>query len=259
MTASDDGARPAGVQSVDRAIALLELLARRGEAGAAELAAEIDVHRSTTFRLLASLEAGGLVEQTAERGRYRLGFGLVALAGTVAGQMDVSRVGRSVLTALAAELGETINLAVLQEHFAVNVDQALGPAAITTVNWVGRLTPLHCTSSGKVLLASRPTAERLDLIERAAPERFTEATLVGDALLAELDAVAEDGHAIAVEEYEVGLTAAAAPVRDRRGRVVAALSVSGPAYRLDRAALAASLDALHEGADEISRRLGHLG
>ena len=141
------------MQSVDRAISVLEILARRGEAGVSEVAAEIDVHKSTAFRLLGALEGRGLVEQAADRGKYRLGFGLIPLAGAVSDRLDVTRQGRPVCEQLAADLGETINVAVLQEHWAVNVDQALGPSTVATHNWIGRLTPLHCTSSGKVLLA----------------------------------------------------------------------------------------------------------
>lgn len=82
-----------GVQSVDRAVSVLEFLAQRGEAGVSEVAAEIDVHKSTAFRLLGALEARGLVEQTAERGKYRLGFGIVRPAGPVTGRLDITQQG----------------------------------------------------------------------------------------------------------------------------------------------------------------------
>ena len=86
----------AGVQSVDRAITVLEILARRGEAGVSEVANEIAVHKSTAFRLLGALEGRGLVEQAGDRGKYRLGVGLIPLAGAVAARLDVTRQGRQV-------------------------------------------------------------------------------------------------------------------------------------------------------------------
>lgn len=254
---SNGAGRDGGVQSVDRAISVLEILARRGEAGVSEVAAEIDVHKSTAFRLLGALEGRGLVEQAEDRGKYRLGFGLIPLAGAVADRLDVTRQGRAVCERLASELGETVNLAVLQEHWAVNVDQARGPSTVSTHNWIGRLTPLHCTSSGKVLLAHLSADHRAEVLAASGMERLTPftVTLAAD-LDGQLDAVRTAGHAIAVEEYEIGLNAVAAPVHDRSGHVIAALSVSGPSYRLDDSRLALLVAPLMAGAAEISRRMG---
>jgi DNA-binding IclR family transcriptional regulator len=253
-------ARDGGVQSVDRAISVLEILARRGEAGVSEVASEIDVHKSTAFRLLGALEGRGLVEQAADRGKYRLGFGLIPLAGAVSDRLDVTRQGRPVLHRLATEMGETINLAVLQAHWAVNVDQARGPSTVATHNWIGRLTPLHCTASGKVLLAHVPAGQRAELLAASGMERFTPRTATDAAELdVELTSAAAVGYATAVEEYETGLNAVAAPVLDRAGAVIAALSVSGPAYRLDEPRIVELVEPLRTGAAEISRSMGWLG
>ncbi|MFB9321845.1 IclR family transcriptional regulator [Cryptosporangium minutisporangium] len=249
-----------GVQSVDRAITVLEILARRGDAGVSEVAAELSVHKSTAFRLLETLEDRGMVEQTADRGKYRLGFGVVRLAGAVSARLDVVAQGRQACERLAAEVGETVNLAVLREHYAVNVDQVRGRATVTTHNWVGQLTPLHATSSGKVLLAALPAAGRRAAYTAGGLPAYTPATPASAAALEDqLADVRERGYAVTVEEYEVGLNAVAAPVRGADGAVLAAISVSGPAYRCP-------VDRLHEIAptvvvagDEISRRLGWFG
>jgi DNA-binding IclR family transcriptional regulator len=254
MSNSRDG----GVQSVDRAISVLEILARRGEAGVSEVAAEIDVHKSTAFRLLGALEGRGLVEQAGERGKYRLGFGLIPLAGAVTDRLDVTRQAPPVCDRLAAELGETINVAVLQEGWAVNVVQARGPATVGTHNWIGQLTPLHATSSGKVLLAALPRPDR-DALVAVATERFTPYTSRGRDLIADLETVAERGWATAVEEYEIGLNALAVPVRGQDGEVIAALSVSGPAYRLDADRRTELVEPLVAGGVELSRRMGASG
>jgi len=249
----------AGVQSVDRAVSVLEILARRGEAGVSEVAAELAVHKSTAFRLLASLEGRGLVEQADERGKYRLGFGIVRLAGAVSARMDVTRHGRPICERLAAELGETVNLAVAQDGHAVNLDQVRGPSAVTAHNWVGQLTPLHATSSGKVLLAWRDPAAVAELVGPAPLQRFTPATITSPtALAAELARVRTHGYAVTVEEFEIGLNAMAAPVREHGGQVVAAVSASGPAYRFTEARMRELAGALLAGAREISHRMGHL-
>lgn len=247
--------RDGGVQSVDRAISVLEILARRGEAGVSEVAAEIDVHKSTAFRLLGALEGRGLVEQVGDRGKYRLGFGLVPLAGSVTERLDLTQQAHPVCERLAAELGETVNVAVLREGWAVNVDEARGPSTVATHTWIGRLTPLHATSSGKVLLAHEKAPERAVLVT-AATVRFTPATMLGPILAAELAEAAARGWAATVEEYEAGLNALAAPVRDRTGTVIAALSVSGPAYRLGAARRAELVAPVVAGGAEVSRRMG---
>lgn len=249
-----------GVQSVDRAISVLEILAREGSAGVSEVAAEIGVHKSTAFRLLAALEERDLVEQNTERGKYQLGFGVLRLATAIPARLDLGRQAQPVLDHLAQRLGETINLAVLREHYAVNVRQALGSAAVTSQNWVGQLTPLHATSSGKILLASLPEERLTSVFDEAGLPAYTEHTLTSRTALDEqLARVREERFATTFEELEIGLNAAAVPVLDHTGSVVGAVSVSGPAYRLDKARIDAIADDLKAAGAQISHRMGWLG
>ncbi|SME90585.1 IclR family transcriptional regulator [Streptomyces sp. Amel2xC10] len=249
-----------GVQSVDRAISVLEILAQRGEAGVSEVAGEIDVHKSTAFRLLGALEARGLVEQAGERGKYRLGFGIVRLAGAVTGRIDITQQSRPVCERLAEEIGETVNIAVMQERYAINLYQVRGPGAVTAHNWVGQLTPLHATSSGKILLAHLPARERAALLTDAGLKKVTPHTITAKTKLEKnLAEARERGYAWTLEELEIGLHAMAAPIRDREGQVVAALSASGPSYRFTEERLHELAPLLLKGAGEISHRMGHLG
>src|ERR1700726_1407969 len=232
------GAEPTGrddagaVQSVDRAVAILEILARDGEAGVTEVARELDVHKSTASRLLAALDRRDLVTQDTERGKFRLGVGLVRLAGAAGRGLDLVQESRPVCRALAQEVGETVNLAILSGRDALYLDQVAGPAALSPHNWAGQRIPLHATSDGKILLAYLSDGE---LAESLAPPlaRFTERTITAAAdfppLLAE---VRRQGYATAVEELEAGLTAVAAPVRNAEGVVVASISASGPSFRI---------------------------
>ena len=250
--------RETGVQSVDRALIILEILARRRGAGVTEIGKELGVHKSTAFRLLAALESRGFVEQAQDRGSYRLGLGVVRLAGAVAAQLDVSRQGHAACERLAADLGETVNIAIRDSDRAVNVTQSRGAASIASHDWVGRQTPLHATSSGKVLLAFAPPPVRAAVL--GAPlERYTGATLTGAAELTdELDRAVVTGWAFTAEEYEVGLNAVAAPIRGADGSVIAALSVSGPAYRMDRSSFPQIAERVIAAADEVSGRMGHV-
>ncbi|WP_351234301.1 IclR family transcriptional regulator [Streptomyces sp. NPDC002133] len=251
--------RASAVQSVDRAVSVLESLARHGEAGVTEIADELGVHRSTAFRLLGVLENRGLVAQAKDRGKYYLGAGVLRLAGAAAVRLDISQQGVPLCRELADELGETVNIAVLDGSAAVNIAQARGHASVTTYNWLGRRTPLHATSSGKVLLAHGPATVR-DEVLTGGLERFTERTVTSpQALRKQLAATTERGFATAVEELEIGLNAVAAPVRGHDGAVLGALSTSGPAYRLGEDRLPGLADRTAAAARELSRRLGHSG
>ncbi|QOV39827.1 IclR family transcriptional regulator [Streptomyces ferrugineus] len=251
---------PGGVQSVDRAVSVLEILAQRGEAGVSEVAGELDVHKSTAFRLLGALESRGLVEQTAERGKYRLGFGIVRLAGAVTGRLDITQQGRPVCERLSEEIGETVNIAVLQEHYAVNLYQVRGPGAVGTHNWVGQLTPVHATSSGKILLAHLSEKERADVLATSGTQKLTPHTLTARTKLEKnLAEARKRGYAVALEELEIGLHAMATPIRSRDGDVIAALSASGPTYRFTEERIHEVAPVLIRGAEEVSRRMGYLG
>ncbi|MER6030278.1 IclR family transcriptional regulator [Streptomyces sp. NPDC001851] len=245
------------VQSVDRAVSVLEILARHGEAGVTEIAEELDVHKSTAFRLLGVLENRGLVAQAKDRGKYYLGAGVLRLAGAAAVRLDISQEGVPVCREVADELGETVNIAVLDEDAAVNIMQARGTASVTAQNWLGRRTPLHATSSGKVLLAHMPPTLREGLLARSLP-RFTDRTITGAAMLrAELEAVVEQGYGVTIEELELGLAAVAAPVRAHDGKVIAAISVSGPVYRLNPDRLPEVAKRTVAAGAELSRRMGY--
>ena len=225
--------------------------------GATQLARHLGVHKSTTFRLLATLEDNGFVDKDPSTDRYRLGYALVSLAAAVTGDLDLTRRARPVLQELAERCFETVNLAILEGDRVVNVDQLTTHTAMVSVNWVGRATPLHCTSSGKVLLAWL-SAQRRSRVLSGPLERFTDRTLTGSAELEEhLAQVRELGYAVTVEELETGLNAVAAPVFGEPSGVIAAVSVSGPSYRLDAGRIEEVAQLVKEAGEAISRRMGH--
>jgi DNA-binding IclR family transcriptional regulator len=243
---------------VDRALAILELLARQPELGVTEIAAELGVHKSTAFRLVATLEQHRLVEQLGERGKYRLGFGVVRLAGAATARLDLAREALPVCRRLAAEFNETVNLAVRDGDAAVNVSQEQGGATVSIQNWIGHRTPLHATSSGKVLLAWMAEDELAPLLDGGLKPHTAGTITDPGELRAELGQIRERGWAATAEELEIGLNALAAPVRGADGTVVAALSVSGPSYRLGVDTFDQAVPALRAGADEISYAIGYI-
>jgi IclR family transcriptional regulator, acetate operon repressor len=246
------------VQSLDRALEILRLLGSEPEMRVTDLARRLEVHKSTVSRLLATLQEHGLVEQNPSTERYRLGYGLVRLAGSVVAELDLARASRPVLEQLAARCGETVNLAILQGDQVVNIDQIAAPNLVVNVNWVGKQTPLHATSNGKILLAHLPEDERRRLLRGPLP-RLTPRTITDVRTLEkQLRRAAEDGYAFTLEELELGLNAVAAPVYAADGRVLAAVSVAGPAYRVTPQRLAELGEMTREAAAAISRRLGYI-
>lgn len=256
--------RSGGVQSVDRALTILKLLAADGELGVTEIAGLLGVHKSTASRLLGTLETHGMAEQLPDRGRYRLGVGVLRLAGATRSRLDIVRESRPITGPLAAQIGETVNIVILSGSETLYLDQVAGPSALQIHNWIGRRNPVHATANGRVLLAHATPAEAEAVLaairtpsgglRALTPHTVTD----GAALLRSLEAVRSDGYATAIDELEVGLTAVAAPVRGVDGSVIASVSVSGPSFRLDRSRIPAVARATLEAAAAISARMGFL-
>ena len=245
-----------GVQSVRRALRMLDELALSGDLGVTELASRLGVHKATASRLLATLADGGVVRRDPETERYRLGYGLLHLAGSISSGLDLVREARPSLEQLAGATGEAVNLAVLDEDSVVHIDQIAGTSTVVSVSWIGRRLPLHCTANGKVLLAFLDEAERERLLKPQL-EAHTPNTIIDlKRLRRELRSVVSRGWARATGELEEGLNAVAAPVRGADGRVVAAVSVSGPEFRMRPSHLNRMSRPTVKAAESISRRLG---
>lgn len=237
---------------------VLELLARTGEVGITDIAGELGVHKSTASRLVSVLESRGLVEQLGERGKYVIGFGVVRLAGAATERMDLPRLGRPFCDSLASELGETVNIAIRDYDVAINISQARGTAAVTAHNWVGQRTPLHATSSGKVLLAHAPPEDQDDLLTEELQQYTTRTVIDADALRKHFHEIVRDGYATSYEELELGLNAAAVAVYNHDGGVIAALSASGPSYRFSRRRVKEVVSGLTTASKELSAQLGYM-
>lgn len=257
MRNSDMAERGSTVQSVDRAVSILELLAQRGTAGVTALAVELDVHKSTASRLLGALEARGLVEQVEERGQYRLGVGILRLAGATNARLDLVEQARPICRTLAAATKDTVNLTVLDAGTAYYIDQITGSPANTSWNWVGQHIPLHATSNGKILVSELPEPALTDALGELRP--YTAATITDRAVLdAQLAAARENRYAVAADELDLGLTAIAAAIRNAHGEIVASVSVSGPTFRMGRAEVVRLAPTVIEAGRAISARLGWL-
>lgn len=247
------------VQTIQRASVILRcFMESNTELGVTFISQRVGIHKSTVSRLLSALRKEGFVEQNPETGKWRLGLGLLDLAGAVLERMDLRKAAQIPVRVLVEQTQETINVTVLDGNECVNIESILSPKPIQYAGRLGRRTPLHCTSTGKVLLAFL-TPEARELLLLGTLSTCTKNTIVDrSALEQDLDLVRKQGYAIAHEEYEEGLSAIAAPIRDHKGQVVATVSVSGPTYRIGPGQIEEFIEPLFEAAYKISANLGYL-
>ncbi len=224
------------VQSVERALDLLECLARSSSSwvGISELSNATGQPVATVHRLLMTLVARQYVVRDSRTRRYALGPAFRRLAGTSLQTPDWTTIVTPHLRELVEISGETANLAVMEGHQAVYVAQAQPTRMVRMFTELGNRVPLHCTGCGKVLLAYQPESVIASTIAETGLPRYTETTITDPGQLQqELETIRQQGYAVDHGEQEEGVRCLAAPVYGPKGRVVAAVSISGPSSRLD--------------------------
>ena len=249
------------VQSVERSLDILEALAEMGEAGIAQLSARVGLHASTVHRLLSTLIGRGYVRQNPETGRYLLGLKPLDVARAIRNHLDLRMEALPILRELMRRSGETANLAVLDDHHIVYLEQVSSPGwMLRMFVQVGARAPLHTTASGKVLMAHLPEPELRQLLSSYELIPYASRTIVDmGVLLSELEEVRRKGYATDHGEHEEGVSCIAAPVRDYSGRVVAAISISGPWIRITPEREPDLVPLVVEACARLSAALGYRG
>lgn len=241
------------VEAVDRALQLLQEFHQHGqELTVGALAVRLGIHRSTVSRLAGTLAERGFLARAADGDAFRLGPELGRLGMLAVADRDLVRASRAAMTGLAQRTQETVVLSVLDRLEAVDLAQVDGGHRVGTRNWRGQRSPLHASSDGKVLLAFAGVG-----LEELTVSRLTARTLTGPAdLRREIERVRARGWATAVGELEEGLNGVAVPVWDGEDQCVAALSISGPEYRLPPAQLESLAGLAQQAAGEVGAALG---
>jgi DNA-binding IclR family transcriptional regulator len=236
---------------------LKAFLGHEEQLGPSELGRRLGLGKSTVHRLLTTLVAEGLIEQDSRTGGYRLGIVMFELGEAVRIHMDLHSAAAPVLAMLREETRETAQVGVLDRGEVVYVDRLESSHSLRLFTETGRRVPAHCTSSGKVLLAFLPASARDELLAGLPLAALTPDTITDPARLnTELARVRAHGWAEAVNERETGVASIAAPVRDFRGEVVAAISIGAPLVRLGAAQRRRYARSVTEAGDAVSRRLG---
>jgi DNA-binding IclR family transcriptional regulator len=247
-----------GLSTVRSAARLLkQFLSREEELGVSELARRLGLGKSTVHRLLTTLAAEGLIERVPTSGAYRLGIVMFELGEVVKVHLDLHAAAGPVLAQLREQTHESCQVGVLDGLDVVYIDRLESAHTLRLMTETGRRVPAHATSSGKVLLAALAEPDLDELLDGVALPALTSHTLADPGRLrAELERVRRLGYASAVNERELGVASIAAPIRDRVGNVVAAISIGAPEARLGAAQRRRLAGVICEAGEAVSRRLG---
>jgi len=247
------------IKVLNKSLSVLEILLQQGSAmNMIEISERLEIYPSTIHRILDTLKYRGYVEQDPYTQKYQLGLKLLELGMTKLRQMNLAREAAPYLKELVNQCNETAHLGILEKEEVIYIAKEESSQAIRMRSYVGRKVPLHCTALGKVLLAYLPEKERKRILFRKELPRFTENTITDKKKLKkELDKIKEQGFALDREENEKDVRCVAAPIRNFQGKVIAALSISSPIFRIDKNAQDNLKKAIVETSEKISKKLGY--
>lgn len=248
------------IQSVSHALDLLEQFHDEvDELGVTELSKRLKLHKNNVFRLLATLESRGYIDQNKATENYRLGLKTLELGQTFVKQMGLLRQSRPVLEWLVRQCNETSYIAILKDFDIIYLDAVETDLTVRVVTRVGSRLPAYCSAAGKAQLAYLSEEELENYFSGKELKRFTQNTVIEvEELKRELKKVTELGYSIDNEELDTGVRCVGAPVRDYTRRIVGAVSISGPSMRLSIERVEKELVPLaKEAAQQISMKLGY--
>jgi len=247
------------IQAVSHALDLLEQFhGDVDELGVTELSKRLKLHKNNVFRLLATLESRGYIEQNKATENYRLGLKSLELGQTFIKQMGLLRQAKPILEKVVSECNETAYVAIFKEGYSVYLDVVETDLTVRVVSRVGSRLPAYCTAAGKIHLAFMSDEEVDAILPQRELKGYTANTFTNrDELKKELKQIAEQGYSIDNEELDIGVRCLAAPIRDYTRRIVGAVSISGPAMRLtDERLDNEMIPLLLNASEELSTRLG---
>jgi len=247
-----------GVQSLGRAFAILEAVARHREGiGLAELSKLVGLHNSTTFHLAKTMVSLGYIRQEKESKRYRIGRPLFALAASALDEIEMVNVGTPVLEELSRETGESSHFAVRMGDAVVVIARTSGPGAFQLTDRVGVVRPAHCTALGKVILAALRPDQLERFLERVDLKPSTDKSVTDiPTLLREIAEIRRSGVAFDDGEFNAEVRCVAVPVKDFTGQIVGALGISGPIWRLSQQAVQSRVGIVQAAARRLSAAFG---
>jgi DNA-binding IclR family transcriptional regulator len=224
-----------------------------------EIARQLKLDRSTTYRILLSLEKCGLVEKDQKTGEYSLGLSTFEIGNTYLRRMDFIKISKPIMTELSLKVQETIHLAVISDTEIVYVDKVDSPRTLGVMSKIGQRAPVYCTALGKVLLAFQPENEQSRIIRKIRLTPLTPRTITSkEKLVEELKAIRKQGYSLDHREIEGEVECIGAPIRDHLGNVIAALSISGPQKKIGTPQERQFVSSVVRATALISSKLGYM-
>lgn len=245
------------LSSVKNALRLLRSFSMdEPEKKVTELAHSLGLGKSTVSRLLATLASEGFVVKDPETQKYRLGLTILSLNTVVTSHLEITRESEPILRKLVNEIGETAHIAVLEGNHVIYINRVECKHPVQILTHVGRRNPVHCTSSGKVMLAYQEEGRIHQVMEQGLCQYTIHTITEPKELCSMLKNVREQGYAVSIEELREGVASIAAPIRDYTGKVMYAISVIGPIHRMNPYH-PMMIQKVKSAAKEISEKMGY--
>jgi DNA-binding IclR family transcriptional regulator len=224
-----------------------------------QIAHQLQLDRSTTYRILLSLEKCGFVEKDKKTGEYSLGVATFETGNIYLRRMDFIQISKPIMAGLALEVQETVHLAVLSDTEIVYVDKVDSPRTLGVMSKIGQRAPVYCTGLGKVLLAHQPNDELSRIVQQIKLKPFTRNTISSKKkLVEELRKIRKQGYALDQKEYEQDVECIGAPIRNHLGHTIAAISISGPQRKINTPQEKQFIGHVVKAAASVSSKMGYM-
>ena len=248
------------IQSIDRALQVLELFSlEKPERGVTEISKALNIYKSNVHNILSTLAEKGFVKKDSKTDKYKLGIKFFELGSVVIKNMDLRRIAHPHIEKLSKEFNETVHLGVLDEGRVVSIEREESNKGLCSHIEIGKRTPLHCTAVGKAIMAYLSEDEINFIIKEKGLEKYTENTITNrEELGKEFLKIQKQGYAVDNMEHEEGVRCVSGPIRDYNGKVIASMSISGPAFRIDESNIPIIAKKVKEYCDCISKEMGYI-
>lgn len=261
MIPANPNKRKEKLTSIDKALYILGSLCTDGSRGVSlkELSRELEFNKSTTHRILKTLQQHGFARQDPESSKYKPGLRIVELGERVLEEVDIRKEAHQELSKLSEQINEVVHLGIIQDGKVVYLDKFNPPErAFHIYSAVGKRAPIHCTGLGKAILAFLPSDRVEKIIKKQELKRYTSQTTTSPSKLREeLEEMRETGYAFDNKEHEEEVRCVAVPIRDHKGESKAAISVTVPSFRESLEDLQDYVPEVQETARRISEKLRH--
>jgi len=246
------------IQSIDRALQVLELFSlEKPEWGITEISKALNIYKSNIHNILSTFAEKGFVKKDHKTDKYKLGIKFFELGSVVIKNMDLRKIAHPYIEKLSKEFNETVHLGVLDEGRVVSIEREESDKSLCSHIEIGKRTPLHCTAVGKAIMVYLSKDKVAAIVEGKGLKKYTENTITTKKDLEnEFKKIRKQGYAVDNMEHEEGVRCVACPIRDYTGKVIASMSVSGPAFRINENNISNIAKKVKECCDRISEEMG---